>query len=90
MENFTRVNNNSSGNPRYVVHFLELLPKGVHSWEIGGVSEAYATALTHAKKHGGKKYHCRAYGGGVAFQVWNPAKDLAEKVEAIRAEFNKK
>lgn len=54
----TRINNDTYGNPRYVVHFLELAP-------------TYDRALKISRKFGGRKFHNRQYGGGIAFQCYN-------------------
>ena len=56
--NFTRINNDINGNPRYVFHFLEL-------------ADTYNKALFLAKKIGGKKFHNRQYGGGIVIQSYN-------------------
>lgn len=65
--NFTRVNNDQNGNPRYVCHYLNLLvesdyAKGIHTYE---------TALHRAHKLGGRKFHNKQYGGGIVFQSYN-------------------
>ena len=55
---FTRINNDVNGNPRYVFHFLELADK-------------YTDALILAKRIGGKKFHNKQYGGGIVVQSYN-------------------
>jgi hypothetical protein len=55
---FTRINNDINGNPRYVIHFLQL-------------SNDYTRALYLAKQLGGKKFHNKQYGGGIVFQSYN-------------------
>jgi hypothetical protein len=63
---FTRINNDVNGNPRYVTHFLNIpLDADV------SVSERYALACKKANKIGGKKYHTKAFGGGIVFQSYN-------------------
>jgi len=57
-DDFTRINNDSNGNPRYVLHFIKLADK-------------YEDALILAKNEGGRKYHNKQYGGGIAFQSYN-------------------
>jgi len=68
-QNFTRVNNDVYGNPRYVIHFLQLLN------EEENISipfnKKYEYALKKAKKIGGKKFHNKQYGGGIVFQSYN-------------------
>lgn len=68
---FTRINNDVNGNPRYVCHFLNFLPDDKMSRDYGGVSEAYAMAVKQANKIGGRKYHTKNYGGGIVFQSYN-------------------
>lgn len=68
LSDFTRINSDSNGNPRYVCHFLRLLtPSERDSY----ATEKYTLALARAKKIGGKKFHNRQYGGGIAFQVYS-------------------
>ena len=67
----TRINNDVNGNPRMVVHFLDLLTKEESSSSFllwAGVK--YNLALTRAKTVGGRKYHNKGYGGGIVFQEY--------------------
>jgi len=74
---FTKVRNDVNGNSRYVVHFLTL---DVHGWQSNiGLSERYAIACKLANSIGGRKYHNKAYGGGIVFQ----SSSLGELVNAI-------
>jgi hypothetical protein len=57
-DDFTRVSNDSNGNPRYVIHFLK-------------IADDYDTALFRAKKIGGRKFNNKQYGGGIVFQSYN-------------------
>ncbi len=74
---FTRVNNDINGNPRYVCHFLELLTseEKAKDWSNAtdrfGIDTKYKFALKRAKKIGGKKFHNKQYGGGIVFQSYN-------------------
>lgn len=66
---FTRINNDVNGNPRYVIHFLELLndeEKITLPWNV-----KYDYAVKKANKIGGKKFHNKQYGGGIVFQSYN-------------------
>ena len=56
--NFTRIDNDTNGNPRYVCHFLN-------------IADNYETAVKIANKIGGRKYHTKKYGGGIVFQSYN-------------------
>ena len=55
---FTRINNDVNGNPRYVCHFLTL-------------ADNYQQAVKLANSIGGRKYHTKNYGGGIVFQSYN-------------------
>ena len=55
---FTRVNNNVNGNPRYVCHYLVM-------------ADNYQHAIKLANSIGGRKYHNKSYGGGLVFQSYN-------------------
>lgn len=58
-----RVKNDVNGNPRYIIHFLD-------------VSENYDEALCKARKIGGKKYRAKWFGGGIVFSSYNLNEDL--------------
>lgn len=77
---FTRINCDINGNPRYVCHFnnfvtdkdreeaLALQRAGrINSF----VDEMYRIAIRRAKKLGGRKFHNKQYGGGIVFQSYN-------------------
>jgi hypothetical protein len=67
---FTRVNNDINGNPRYVIHYLQL-------------ADNYDRALYLSRQLGGRKFHNKQYGGGIAFQSYN-IKILAERIAQIK------
>jgi hypothetical protein len=58
IDDLTRVNNDTYGNPRYVVHFKAL-------------ASDYATALKISRGYGGRKFNNKQYGGGIVFQCYN-------------------
>ena len=54
-------------NGKYVIHFLEI---ATTDWDNNGldtVSTAYREARNFARDFGGRKFHNRSYGGGIAF-----------------------
>lgn len=69
-QDFTRVDNDVNGNPRYVLHFL-------------AVDDQYVIALDIARKFGGKKYHNSKYGGGIVIQSYNLENDIYSIQESI-------
>jgi len=75
---FTRIKNDVNGNPRYVCHFLNLNTREELD-AVGGISSKYQLACKRANKIGGKKYNCKAYGGGIVFQSYS----LDSEVRAI-------
>jgi hypothetical protein len=66
---FKRINNDINGNPRFVVHFLDLLNEG--EGEGLRTLEKLDLALKKARKVGGKMYRGRDFGGGIVFQSYN-------------------
>ena len=75
---FTRVNNDVNGNPRYVTHFFVLLKDEEQTLS------NYGLALKRAKTLGGKKYRGSAFGGGIVFQSYNIA-DKERKINEMLA-----
>lgn len=78
---FTKINNDINGNPRYVVHFFSLLTETENNSNLS-IDNKYKLALNRAKKIGGKKYHNKKYGGGIVFQSYN-IKDLENSIKTI-------
>jgi hypothetical protein len=78
---FTRISNDVNGNPRYVIHFLQLLND---QERLMPFNEKYDYALKKAKKMGGRKFSNKQYGGGVVFQSYN-IYDLAQKLEKLKS-----
>jgi hypothetical protein len=84
---WTHINNDSNGNPRYVCHYLNLLTEEEQNqkWELGA---AYAYACKRANALGGRKFHNKQYGGGIVFQAYSTTEmdklvsDLLKKVSA--------
>jgi len=83
---FTRVNNDVNGNPRYVCHFLNLVKDSdfklgtkrmtdneviQYLHNMSRTEYGYKLAVKRANKIGGRKYHTKAYGGGIVFQSYN-------------------
>ncbi len=66
---FTRVNNDVNGNPRYVIHFLDVL--NAEERLTIPFTKKYEYAIKKAKVLGGKKYTNKSYGGGIVFQSYN-------------------
>jgi len=67
---FTRINNDTNGNPRYVCHFLNFNRQADESAMLS-IDGKYQIALSRAKKIGGRKFHNKQYGGGIVFQSYN-------------------
>ncbi len=80
---FTRVNADVNGNPRYACHFLKLLTeqdKNSIRENFGASLDrnpllfteyCYDEAALKAKNLGGKKYRGKNYGGGIVFQSYS-------------------
>lgn len=68
---FTRVNNDVNGNPRYVCHYLN-------------IADNYEAAVKLANTIGGRKYHTKSYGGGIVFQSYN-IQDLENQINELKS-----
>jgi len=64
-----RINNDVNGNPRYVVHFYDLLNE--REGEGLTMLERYDLATKKARKVGGKIYRGKDFGGGIVFQSYD-------------------
>ena len=89
--NAYRVESDTNGNPRFVIHFLDLLTedeqvrvvnetkslreKYPNQW-INSIDRLFDAALTKARKIGGVKYRAKWFGGGIVFQSYNLSEDL--------------
>lgn len=81
---FKRINNDVNGNPRFVCHFLNF----IKSSENIPVNEAYDIALSRSRQLGGKKFHNKQYGGGIAFQMYSgEAEKMTERINEIMAKY---
>ena len=75
---FTRINNDTNGNPRYVTHFLNIPIDG----EGLTIDEKYSQAVKKANSIGGRKYHTKKFGGGIVFQSYN-LRTLEEEIKNL-------
>ena len=72
-----RIKNDTNGNPRYVVHFMDL---GIKLSDYDNINKLY----------GFKKYRAGWFGGGVVFQSYNIedtlnfALDKVKEIEAVK------
>lgn len=81
---WTKISNDINGNPRYVCHFLQVLPDYIKNGG-DGISVKYEKALKIAKAIGGRKFHNKQYGGGIVFQSYN----IADTEQQIMSLINK-
>ena len=63
-----QVTNDASGNPRYVIHYLN-------------IADTYDKALDLIRGIGGRSYTAKCYGGGLIFSTYNLEKTLEELLE---------
>ena len=89
--NAYRIESDINGNPRYVIHFLDLLTedeqvrvdnetkalreKYPNQW-ISATERLFSASLSKARKIGGVKYRAKWFGGGIVFQSYNLSEDL--------------
>lgn len=66
-----RINNDSNGNPRYVIHFSDL---GISLWDYDEINKLY----------GFKKYTAKWFGGGVVFQSYNIEETIKWALETVK------
>ena len=67
-----RIDNDSNGNPRYVVHFMDL---GIELNDYDNINKLY----------GFKKYKAKWFGGGVVFQSYNIEDTITWAIETVEA-----
>ena len=80
---FSRMNNDSNGNPRYCIHFLALntpLENADYSGDF--ITRKYNLALARARKLGGRKFHNKQFGGGIIFGSIYNLGDLCEALNS--------
>jgi len=77
-DNFNQVNNSIYGNPRYALHYLQIL---TDQEQKNSIFRLYEYALNKAKRLnlGCKKFHNKQYGGGLVFETYN-LKDLCDRL----------
>jgi len=87
---FTRVNSDVNGNPRFVCHFSEFINEGDrikanHSRsDHFGISTQYILALNKARTIGGRKFHNKQYGGGIVFQMYSGDKEMSARIRELK------
>ena len=87
-----RIDNDSNGNPRWVVHFLNLLTdkecEAAHAEAHArstftlGTELMFEKALQKARTVGGVKYRAKWFGGGIVFQSYNIAEGIKQVLAA--------
>ena len=85
---FERVNNDTNGNPRYVLHFLSLTkPEDLAGYMgLDSISQKYNIALSRAKPLGGRRFNNKQFGGGIVFTSYN-LRELSERLnDTLRGE----
>lgn len=74
---YWRIDNDTNGNPRYVVHYLAI---PFRDWNDGELFWDYQSAhIRHAANAlGGTKYRAKWFGGGIVFQSFNVKHDISK------------
>jgi hypothetical protein len=81
---WTRVNNDVNGNPRYVCHYTAFLSLvGIET--SGGIETEYLNACKLANSIGGRKFHNKQYGGGIVFQSYS-LPDTEKSIKELKGE----
>ena len=81
-DDFTRINNDGNGNPRYVIRFLDCEPEADYTYNI---DQRYANVCNLMNKIGGRKYYKIRYGSGIVFQSYS-LDETIEHIEKIKGE----
>ena len=70
---WTKINHDVNGNPRYVCHFFALLTDAEINDCAGSdfISRRYKIAVKRANTLGGRKFHNKQYGGGIMFSTYS-------------------
>lgn len=84
--NWTKINHDVNGNPRYVCHYLDILTDAEINDRSGTdfISRRYAIAVKRANKLGGRKFHNRQYGGGIVFCTYSLT-ELEKRIKELTA-----
>ena len=77
-----KITHDANGNPRYVLHFLSCEPESWVDYS-KDLTERYARVVQLMNRIGGRKYHCRLYGGGIVFQSYN-MEDTLSRINALK------
>lgn len=78
---FTRINNDVNGNPRFVCHFLAFIGEKDKDVEL---NQKYELALRRSRQLGGRKFHNKQYGGGIVFQMYDGQQaEMSRKIREI-------
>lgn len=84
-ENLFAVKNDICGNPRYVIHFLDILTDEeeaqFNGLRFGGIQEKEQFAVNKAKLINGKSYRGKDFGGGIVFT--SDADQLVNKINNL-------
>ena len=84
---WTKIRHDVNGNPRFVCHFLNFVSDGdravAETMGLGRVDYLYSMALARARKLGGRRYHTKAYGGGIVFQCYDPTAEIEPHIPEV-------
>ena len=86
-ERFTRIKNDINGNPRHIIHFMDVEPPELTDQyrEQYTILQRYSMAVHSSKPWGGKAYRGRAYGGGIVFTAYDfELPGIIEKIRKAR------
>jgi hypothetical protein len=89
--NFTKINHDLNGNPRFVCHFSALITEAERVKALADqhaglntsfVDAMYKLAVKKANKIGGKRYHNKKFGGGIVFQAYT-AQEVQKNIDGL-------
>lgn len=79
---YYRVKNDKYGNPRYVIHFMDIEPEYEDRKD---VKTRYKDTLNLSKEVGGKMYRGKDFGGGIVFQSYS----ITSIIDKLLSKINK-
>ena len=84
---YWRVDNDVYGNPRYVVHYLDISTDADSGNATDYASRQAAQFSAARNRVGGKRYRAKWFGGGIVFQgyFWSPL-SVGDWLDTVAAE----
>ena len=83
---YWRVDNDIYGNPRYIVHYLDISTDADSGNATDYASRQAAQFSAARNRVGGRKYRAKWFGGGIVFQSYLGERGVGEWLDTLAAE----